>query len=140
MKIINLIIQVIKRKESPLILTILIAGISLIGWLIGKIIYASFSIKYIPIAHSSAIIFIAISLIFIAIIKFEKSQFAKRIAMPILLLIIIYCSLILLDFIFDFTWDLENIFINNPEKFGNVPIGRMSPISSLLIIFICLGI
>jgi PAS domain S-box-containing protein len=140
MKIINLLIKFIKSKESPLILTMIIAGISLIGWLINKTIFASFSLKYIPIAHSSAVIFIVISLIFISIIRFEKLQFANKIVMPVLFLIVIYCSLIFLDFIFNFSWDLENVFINNPASFGDVPIGRMSPITSLLLIFTCIGI
>ncbi len=40
----------------------------------------------------------------------------------------------------NFHWDIENIFIKNPRKIGSVPIGHMSPITSLLIIFICITI
>jgi hypothetical protein len=50
--------QIIMRKESLLFLILLIAGLSLLGWMFGKVILASLSSSFIPIAPSTAIIFI----------------------------------------------------------------------------------
>ena len=132
--------QLIKRKELLLFLILIIAGISLSGWLSGKMGLASVSLKYIPIAHSSTVVFIALSILFFINIDLEKSGLIRSLVTLSVIIIAFYCGLILLDFIFDFAWDAENNFIRNPEKFGNVLIGRMSPISSLLFIFICAGI
>jgi len=131
-------IQFSKRKESLLFLIILITGLNLFGWLSGKMGLTSFSMKFIPIPHSSAVIFIALSVLFLVKMDFEKSTLI--ISTVLLLIIAIYCSLIFLDFLFNFSWDVEIIFIRNPEKFGNVSIDRMSPITSFLFIMICICI
>ncbi len=129
--------QIIKRKESFLFLILLISGIGLFGWLSGKMGLASFSLKYLPIPHSSAVVFIALSILFFININFEKSQLIKSLVTLSAIIIAFYCSLIFLDFLFNFTWDVENIFIKNPERFGDILKGRMSPITSLMFIFIC---
>ena len=68
----------------------------------------------------------------------KTSHLAKSAIILFEILITIYCSLIFLDFLFDFPWDLETIFIKNPATFGNVLIGRMSPITSFSFVLICL--
>jgi PAS domain S-box-containing protein len=128
--------QIMKRKESFLFLILLISGIGLFGWLSGKMGLASFSLKYLPIPHSSAVVFIALSILFFININFEKSRLIKSLVTLSAIIIAFYCSLIFLDFLFNFTWDVENIFIKNPERFGNILKGRMSPITSLMFIFI----
>jgi signal transduction histidine kinase len=132
--------RIIKSKESPLFFILIIAGTGLFGWFSGKMGLASFSLKYIPIPHSSAILIIALSILFFININFGKSRLIKSIVTLSVVIIAFYCSIIFLDFLFDFTWDAENIFIKNPEKFGAVSIGRMSPIAALLFIFACIGV
>ncbi len=136
----SIFFQIIKRKESPLFLILFISGISLSGWLFGKIVLASYSLKYIPIPYSSALLFITISILLLIIINFKKTRLIKSLVIFSVLTIAFYCCMIFLDFLFNFKWDFENIFIKNPERFGNVPIGRMSPISSILFVFICICI
>lgn len=65
-------------------------------------------------------------------INFEKSRLIKSLVTLSAIIIAFYCSLIFLDFLFNFKWDAENIVIKNPEKFGAVLIGCMSPIAALL--------
>ena len=130
--------QVIKRKESLLFLIIIITGLNLFGWFMGKMGLTSFSIKFIPIPLSSAVVCIALSILFVFNRNSKTSLLAKSTVILFEILIAIYCGLIFLDFLFDFPWDLETIFIKNPETFGNVLIGRMSPISSLSFVLICL--
>jgi signal transduction histidine kinase len=132
--------RIIKRKESTLFFILFIAGIGLFGWLSGKMGLASFSLKYIPIPHSEAVVFIVLSILLFININFEKSRLIKSLVTLSAIIIAFYCSLIFLDFLFNFTWDAENIFIKNPEKFGTVLIGRMSPITALLCICTCIGV
>ena len=130
--------QVIKRKESLLFLVIIITGLNLFGWLMGKMGLTSFSIKFIPIPLSSAVVFIALSILFVFKWDSKTSLLAKSMVILFEILIAIYCGLIFLDFLFDFPWDLETIFIKNPESFGNVLIGRMSPVTSFSFVLISL--
>ncbi len=132
--------QIIKRKKLLLLFIIFISGINLFGWLSGKMGLTSFSINYIPIPHSSAVIFIALSFLLLIDIDFKKTGITRYLLTFSIIFIAFYCCLIFLDFLFDFTWDAENIFIKNPGKFGNVLTGRMSPITSFLFVMICTGI
>ena len=133
-------LQIIKRKEILLFVVLFIAGLSLCGWILGEIIIASVSLKFIPVAPSTALLFFLLSLLHIANHNFKKSLITHSVTSIIVLLAAMFCFLVLTDYIFNFTWDIENIFIVNPVKFGEVPIGRMSPITSILFIFTCISI
>jgi len=52
----------------------------------------------------------------------------------------LFCLQIFLDYFFIFSWDIENIFIKNPEKLGEISIGRMSPITAFLFMLISLSL
>jgi len=132
--------QIIKRREILLFLILFISGLSLCGWMMGKIIFASVSLKYIPIAPSSAFIFFTLSSLLILKSNFGKTFSNQSITYFIVILAGLYCLLILLDYFFDFTWDIEDIFIVIPEKLGGIPMGRMSPITSILFISTCISI
>ena len=132
--------QLIKRKETLLYVVLFIAGLSLLGWFSGKMGLATLSFKYIPIAPASASIFIVLCILSLSDINFEKSRIAKLITLTLILLVSLFSLLIFLNYLFNFTGDIENIFISNPVNFGNVPAGRMSPITSLLFIFICISL
>ena len=130
----------VKRKDSLLLLVLLISGISLIGWLIDKVILASFLTNYIPVAPSTALLFITLSVIFLVNNKTEGSLIIKSIAFALLVLSVLFCLDIFLNYFFSFGWNIENIFIEDPRKFGAVLIGRMSPLTSVLFIFSSIGI
>ena len=119
---------------------LLIAGISLIGWLSGSSHVASFSMKYIPIAPSSLVMFITLAVLFLINIKIDKSQLIKSLLTIFIIIDAVYCGIIFLEYLFKLTWNVEYILIKNPEMHGNVQTGRMSPISSVLFIFICISI
>ena len=132
--------QIIARKESLLFLVLFIAGLSLLGWLFCKIIFASFSLTYIPIAPATAVTFIVLSILLLSNKNFEKARFLQSISTPLVLFVALFCLFIFLNYFFNFTWDIENVFVKNPERLGNVLIGRMSPITSLLFIFACISV
>ena len=133
-------VQIIKRKETLLFLILFISGLSLLGWMMDKIILTSVSLKYIPIAPSTALIFVVLSILSLITNKFENQYISKSVGIIILLLVVLFCVDIILNYFFNFKWDIENILIKIPSTLGNVPIGRMSPITALLFIFICIGI
>ena len=130
----------LKRKEFLLFPVIIITGINLIGWLSGRMWLTSFSVKFIPIPHSSAVVFITLSILLYLFIEFKNSKQFILLISILVILIAFYCSLIFLDFLFNFKWDAESIFIKSPQRFGNVLTGRMSPITSFLFVLICAGI
>jgi two-component system, sensor histidine kinase and response regulator len=132
--------QIIRRKELPLYLILIVAGLTLIGWFSDNTGLASYSLNFIPFTHLGAVTYIILSIYFIFFIKLEKSGFVKFIETPLVLLVTLFGIYIFLNYFFKFTWNFETIFIKNPEKFGNVVIGRTSPITSLLVIFICIGL
>jgi PAS domain S-box-containing protein len=132
--------QIIKRKESLIFLILFIAGLSLFGWLFDLMSLSSFSPKYISISPSSVSMFISLSILFLINNNLGKSQFTKSLVTLFVIIDAFYCSIIFLKYFFNLSWDIEYILIKNHEMFGGVPIGRMSPITALLFIFICISI
>lgn len=132
--------QIIISKESLLFLILIIAGLSLLGWLFDKLILASVSSAFIPMAPATAIIFIILSSCLFLKNKFRESPVIQLFNTALVALVVLFCLNIFLGYFLNLTWDIENIFIENKNTFGNVPIGRISPITALLFIFICLGL
>jgi two-component system sensor histidine kinase/response regulator len=132
-------LNAIKRKDSLLYVILLIAFMSLLGWLSGKMGLASYASKYIPMAPANVLILITLTIALLLKLKFEKSRLSF-ILTPAVLFVVLFCLVILITYIFKFSWDIENIFVRNPNRFGDVVTGRISPISSLLYIFLSIGI
>jgi signal transduction histidine kinase len=139
-KVQSAFLKFIKRKESLLFFVLLIVCLSLFGWLTGKTSLASYSLQFIPIAFSTIAMFLALSILLLIIIKHDTSKFIKSFAAFFIIILAIFCSIILLEFLFHFPSEVENIFIRNPEMFESVLLGRMSPITALLFIFICVSL
>ncbi len=130
----------IKRKDSFLYIILLIAVLSLLGWISGKMGLASFSLTYIPIAPANVLILITLTIILLLRQNIERSQSFSVISNLLLLSVILLCLIIILTYLFKFPLDVENVFVKNPNRFGKVVVGRISPISSLLLIFLAIGI
>ena len=134
------IFQIIRRKESLLFLVLIITGVSLCGWLFDNIALASFSLKYKPISPIVSMTFIALCILFFININFEKSRLTKSLVTFFIIIIAFLYSIIFLGFLFNFTLDIESIFVKNIDRFGNSLTGHMSPIASLLFVFICISV
>ena len=104
-------LQTIKRKELLLILILITAGISLFGWLTGQMGLASFSLSYKPISPILAFTFIALGILFLICIIFEKSPLTKSLLTFLIIIITLFYCLIFLGYFFNFTQNIENIFI-----------------------------
>lgn len=137
---ISRLLQILNRKEFPIYVVFLIAAMSLTGWLSGKMGLASYSLEYIPIAPVNVLILIIISITFLIKRKSVNSGFVSSVTTLIVIIVGLFCLFILVNYKYGFSWDPENLVVRNPDRFGNVVTGRISPISSLLYIFICVGI
>jgi two-component system, sensor histidine kinase and response regulator len=134
------LLNVIKRKESLLYVILLIAFLSLVGWLSGKMGLASYAATYIPMAPANVLILIILTLALLIKLKFEKSRLFSFIVTSGVLFTVFFCLVILVTFIFRFSWDIENVLVKNPDRFRNVIAGRISPISSFLYVILSIGI
>ncbi len=133
------IFQIVKRKELLLFLILIITGLGLFGWLSDNMIFASFSLSYIPIAPSNVIMISSLTIIFLLSLIFEKSRLFQSITTPLVLLITVFCLFIFIQYYFNLSTDIENAFLKNPQSLGTVLIGRMSPITAILFILVCIS-
>ena len=108
--------HIIIRKESLLFLILFIAGLSLLGWLSGKVILASISSAFIPIAPSTAIIFIILSNYLFLKSKFGELPIIQSINTAIVALVVLLCLNIFLGYLFNFSWVIENQQKERQEK------------------------
>jgi two-component system, sensor histidine kinase and response regulator len=129
----------VHKKDWKEITILFIAAFSIYGWLSGNIIFASYSINYIPIAPANISIIIILSCIFLIYSQRNQSHLIDRIGKTIIVLIALYCLLIFIQYFFRLAWDVERIFLKEPQKLAGILMGRMSPITSLVYILICLG-
>ena len=134
------LINGIKRKESLLYVILLIVILTLVGWLSGNLGLASFSSTYIPIAPANVLLLISLNSAFLLKLKSDNSKLLELITNLVVLFVVIFCVLVLLMYLFRFSWDIEKVFVKNPKGFGKVVTGRISPISSLLYVFLSIGI
>jgi len=131
--------KIINLKEILILMLILIiAFVGLLGWSTGELLFAKFSVLYIPMAPSTAISFVFLILSLFFALRFNDKKNAKLFSEVFVISIILLSSYILARFLFGFSWDLENIFLKKPGTFGKVTIGRMSPLTAGL--FILYGI
>ncbi|WP_346859312.1 PAS domain-containing protein [uncultured Draconibacterium sp.] len=121
-------------SKSLVIFAILISIIGLLGWFTGKLFLAKLSVLYIPIAPSTAFSFLLLSAVLLAYLFNFKWKAFETVSVSILFIILLFTLAILVDILFNFKWDIEKIFIKNPDSFGEVVIGRMSPLTALLFI------
>ena len=129
----SMFFKIIKRKEFLLYLVIFTVGLNLFGWFSDNLSLTSFSNIYTPISPIGGVSFITLCILFLFNIYFEKSRLAK-LSVTFIIIIAFYYSAIF------FNWDVQYVFIRNLEKFGEAQTGYISPISSLLFIFICISI
>jgi signal transduction histidine kinase len=132
--------EIFTREETLIFLVFFLSGLSLYGWFSGHFGLASFSLKYKPISPIIAISFIIVSILMITDINLKKSRSPILLVKVITIILAFYFCAVFLDYIFNFTWDVEGIFIKNLEKFGIATTSHMSPIASLLFISICISI
>lgn len=120
-------------RKSVFLLSVAVAmmlpAISIGGWINNRLFLASMHQEYIPMAPLTALCFLLIGSALL--IKLYKPQ----------LQVVVYCAgflvfIALADVLLSFSsftlLDLEKRMVLNPDMFGEVPVGRMSPITLFL--------
>lgn len=134
------IVQLIKRKELSLFLIHIIALTGLYGWHSGRIVLASYSLKYIPIAPANIAIIILLTTVFLIKLKAAHTGPVRMITDILVLILALFCLTVFLQYWLSLSWDIEFAFLRNPRQQGSMLVGRMSPITSLVYIFMCIGL
>jgi PAS domain S-box-containing protein len=132
-------VHFLRRKESPLHIILLVAGLTLFGWVFNIIQLTSLSLRYKPISPIVAVTFIIICF-FLFMNSFNKSRLAKSIVTFFIFIITLFYSLIFISYFISFSVNIESIFVHNLDRFGTVFTGYMSPIASFLFIATCISI
>jgi len=101
------------------------------GWMSGQRVLASFHPRYIPMAPSTALVFLVLTTALLLYIRAPAARPGRAYAIVVALLVL------LLGVLPPLRLELERILAPTPDLFGTVPTGRMSPIAAAC--FLCSG-
>jgi PAS domain S-box-containing protein len=133
------IVHLIKNKETLLYFVLSIAVLTFIGWISGSILLTSFSHEYKPVSPIIALTFIALGTLLLISIKHDKSRSVERtVTISVIIILLFYC-LIYIGYIGGFSVNIEKFLVKNFNIFGTTQSGLMSPMASILILFISLS-
>jgi PAS domain S-box-containing protein len=107
-----------------------IAAVVSMGWITGKLEIAGFGTKYIPMAPLTAILFCLLSITTITQILGPRGAVNRMLCHVFLVVAGTLSVLDLIDFCLGDPFDFEAPLLSNPEPFGKVMVGRISPIAS----------
>ncbi|OFY26014.1 MAG: hypothetical protein A2275_05900 [Bacteroidetes bacterium RIFOXYA12_FULL_35_11] len=115
----------------------IISLFNLIQWFFAAIHIIELSQSYMPMAPLTAIFFILICiyLIFLRLVLHKKGVY--YLAKGILVLIILFCSINVSNYVFTLNLDFEKLLISTKEVLNNQPVGKMSPVTGGIFILIC---
>ena len=115
-----------------LLIVLLIVILGLVGWSFDWMFLTNVSKSFIPMAPLTSILFLFSGTAYILFLKKVSSSTTKIIAHFLTYFSLILLTIVLVDTIFKLNWNIENVFVKNPELFDDKPIGRISEISSIL--------
>ncbi len=117
-----------------------IGALSLLGWFTGALIITNYSHKYIPIAPSTALIFLILSGSLLAYLHHPGRTALGMIAAGAVVTLGI-CSLLIAGYLLDVRFEGEHLGLHpTPFPVGNIPEGYMSPITATTFIIAALSI
>jgi PAS domain S-box-containing protein len=136
----QLVIKLVKlRRKILLSIVVAIAILAIIGWVFKVMIFTGGARSFIPIAPLTALLFI-FTTIAVYFIKETAPQVLPNISKLFLFITLGLALLVLIQFVFRLSTDIERVFGNIAQPFGNVRIGRMSQVTSVLFILIVLSV
>ena len=114
-----------------------VSGLAIAGWVLNFLIITRISYNYIPMAPSTALSFLILSVALFLHTHKPQSSYGIMFAGIFVFLVLLMCSMIFIDFFVYIAVDPEQLLLQNPEKFGTIPIGRMSPITAANFLMAC---
>lgn len=115
------------------LLAVLISIPALFGWLANVLSLAGMSQQSIPMAPFTAICFFLSGLTAMLLLRKKSNNW---LSLSLLSAVFIFCLLVLFDSLTNYPLHIERIFGESPGRFNNFPIGRMSPITSILFLIL----
>jgi len=114
-----------------------ISAIALTGLLAGILSFAAFNENFIPMAPGTAISFMLISFAAFNLLVKNKHTILFRV---VLIIVLAFNAVVLIDNLLNYPMEIERIFGTSPELFKDIPIGRMSPATCILILISILSL
>lgn len=118
-------------------LAVLCALLTFIGWISGLSLLASVRARYIPMAPSTALCF---SLLGIGIVLHLQRPALRWLPRLLAGVVLVFAVAKLVEFLSGLHFGIDAWFVRNPEMFGEVPTGRMGPMTALDFAFTALGL
>ncbi|MBI2977192.1 MAG: PAS domain S-box protein [Chloroflexi bacterium] len=120
------------RRLAPacVAVTTIISGLILTGWLFNLPILTRASPGYIPMAPSTALIFLALSGAMVVPLRRAARPTGRLLATVGAGLVLLTCGVVLIRYFTGVGPDIEQWLLPNPPQLGLVPIGRISPITA----------
>lgn len=108
-----------------------VSGIAALGWVLGLLLFATISASFIPMAPSTASMFLLISIAGLVYCRWPTRPRLRVLIQLCALVSLSLCLIVLIEFLTGVSLDIESLFLRQPSLFGQVPIGRMSPITAV---------
>ncbi len=110
-------------------MVISISIIALAGWIANALSLAGMGKNSIPMAPVTIICFLLSSFAALYLLRKRINTILVKVT---LYTVIVFCLIVLVDISTGYSIEFERIFGNSTKPFNNLPIGRMSPITSML--------
>ncbi len=127
-------------RNVPLLCTSLAVAFSLmtfLGWITGMPLLASIRAKYIPMAPSTALCFSLLGCGMVVHLLRPRLGWAAR--LPAVLVLVMVTAKIV-EIFGGYHFGIDAWFVRNPELFGGVPTGRMSPMTAATFVIAAAGL
>ncbi len=119
------------------LLAAVLGGLTLVGWVSGWETLASIRQNYIPMAPSSALAFTLLGLVMLLRERRVMLSFLPKV---LLAAVAVVAGGKLVEFFSGVSLGVEELMVADPQMFGVVKKGRMSPITALNFLLICAAI
>lgn len=120
-----------KISTGAFLIVIGISALALAGLLADRLSWSALNENFIPMAPATAVSFIVAGIVSLNLLLKNKQTIVYRIILPVIL---VFNSLILVDNFFNYPIGIERIFGESPGVFLNQPMGRMSPVTCILLL------
>ena len=112
------------------VLAALLSVLTTVAWATGFHLLASAGARYIPMAPSTALGFALMAVPLLALLIQPKARLSRLMGIAGGLLVLLLAGAKVVEFFSGLSFGIEELMIRNPEMFGRVPTGRMSPITA----------
>ena len=112
-------------------ITVGIALLALLGWVSGARSLAGGLDTYIPMAPSTAVVFLLLGGALFSFTHLPTLRLGRFFALTAVGAVLLMGLLVLVQFIFGLDFGIEQVLSNTNEFLGSMPLGRMAPLTAI---------